>query len=176
MLNTDHFALLAGRPGPWDDEIRTKVQSGRTEGTYDSASLCDLQVKQHQKGRRSAELVRTAKGWTIRMASGLQDHRILRFTASPDPSEILCWGTVWANRDPDHRELFICKAEIEKTFAEGYKNVKITHMVTILEATALDPNEDEAIRQEAKDLLFRMAKQVGINVDQLRQQPPHTQN
>lgn len=120
MLNSTHFLLLAGRPQKWDDEIRNECPKGRVSGTYASGPLCRMQANQSARGRRSANLVLSIYGWTVRYASGLQDFSIMFRSGSFDPSSALQWGTDWANADPNNRELYVGYWEIECCEKKGH--------------------------------------------------------
>lgn len=104
MLNTTAFTLLAGNPSKWDEETATRCKPGRYAGTYDSEDLCKVQVDQHQRGRRSAALVKTLYGWTVRLASGLDERQILCKVETRE--QAIAWGTAWANEDPEKREFY----------------------------------------------------------------------
>jgi hypothetical protein len=103
MLNKDAFELLAGEPDFWDDELRTLCDEG--------VDLVKVQVDQHARGRRSAELTKTIHGWSVRAASGLDDFRLLFGSriAGHEVSreEAVAWGTAWANADPTKKEFYV---------------------------------------------------------------------
>lgn len=110
MLNTSHFTLLAGNPSKWDEETLRLCKPGRYEGTYDSADLCKVQVDQHRRGRRSATPVKTMYGWTVRLASGLDERQILCKVETRE--EAIAWGKAWANEDPENREFYAAAKDL----------------------------------------------------------------
>ena len=112
MLNTAHFTLLAGEPEPWDAEIRDARGPG--------FSLTEMQVDQHQRGRRSAQLVKTMYGWSVRFASGLDNNAILFGSRQTHERGEDCsietairFGIQWANECPDSREFFALTRNLE---------------------------------------------------------------
>jgi len=104
MINIYHYDLLAGNPGAWDEETINRCHVG-------SEPLTTIQVEQHKRGRRSAHLIKSAYGWTVRYASGLDDFRILRkgFELREDA---ITFGIAWANEKPDSREFFASKSDL----------------------------------------------------------------
>jgi hypothetical protein len=138
MLNTEHFILLAGNPHAWDEEIRQRCRSGSVAGTFQSQDLCSLQVEQAGRGRLSAHLVLSIYGWSVRYASGLQDFGILRRADSFDPASALYWGCQWVSVDPDSRELYVSRSEIERAEAEGHNCDCLRELETITPQTADD--------------------------------------
>ncbi len=70
IVNTEHFILLAGKPEKWDEEVHQ--QATRIADANARINLPELQEDQHDRGRRSVEVVRSACGWTVRCASGLE--------------------------------------------------------------------------------------------------------
>src|SRR5215471_5893218 len=108
MLNTEHFVLLAGRPEKWDEEIRQQARPAGDQKV--GINVPKLQEDQHRRGRRSAELVRSAGGWTVRFASGFDNFRLLdgggHFAHWPGTyAAVADWGINWTNEDPQNREL-----------------------------------------------------------------------
>lgn len=98
MLNDTHFKLIAGNPRKWDDETRERVAKGE--------DLPSVQISQFARGRRSAEVVQTIYGWSVRSATNLDNRAfIARRCATLD--EAIAAGTAWANEDPENREFFI---------------------------------------------------------------------
>jgi hypothetical protein len=75
MLNTEHFILLAGRPEKRDEEIRQ--QARRAGDPKVEINLPKLQEDQHDRGHRSVEVVKSAYGWTVRCASGLNNFQLV---------------------------------------------------------------------------------------------------
>lgn len=129
MLNTHAFTLLAGHPEPWDAEISNGCRPGRHEGTLNSQDLCSLQADQSARGRRSVQLIRSIYGWTLRYASGLQDFAILYSSKDHSPAKALVVGLEWVWRDPDKRELYVSKGEVERCERDGYdcSELKVFH-------------------------------------------------
>lgn len=117
MLNREHFVLIAGNPGRWDINLRSRVENGE--------DLCAVQEDQHAHGRRSAELVCTSQGYVIRAGSSLMKLQIMfmpqgygTFDQLKNTEmeywrmglvQCLEWGINWVNEDPDNRELYIRK-------------------------------------------------------------------
>ena len=112
MLNTERFILLAGSPEAWDAEMLALPDRGE--------SLVDLQVSQAGRGRRSAHMVLSIYGWTVRYASGLQNRNILFGSGSFDPKLALDWGVGWANRDPMNREFYVSRYEVDRCEEKGH--------------------------------------------------------
>jgi hypothetical protein len=102
MLNTEHFILLAGDPTQWDEEI---AKAG--------TKLVEVQVDQHRRGRRSAELVKGMYGFYVRAGTGLDNPAILANTKERDGEldgsalAALNWGRAWAEADPKNREFYV---------------------------------------------------------------------
>jgi len=96
MLN-EHFLVIAGNGGQHDAEV--------TELTSQGVDLCRVQRIQHGRGRRTAELVRTIYGWSVRHGSGLNNFGIMRHSCPFE--DAVQFGINWANRDPDNREFFV---------------------------------------------------------------------
>jgi hypothetical protein len=103
MLNTWNFTLLAGKPAKWDAEFTEKNIAPGVR-----FNMTELQREQHERGRRSAELVHGPRGWSVHYASSLDNY-------APIPGEAFIFtsrklavaaGKRWANADPDHREFF----------------------------------------------------------------------
>jgi hypothetical protein len=117
MLNTQHFILLAGDCGAYDQELLDNVP---TIGLFQSKSLTKLQEEQSARGRLSAQLVLSIYGWTVRYASGLQGFGILRRADSFNPASALEWGRNWVEQDPQNRELFVSKADVRWCEGEGH--------------------------------------------------------
>lgn len=116
MLNNEHFVLLAGNPGKWDDEIRARCK--QNSGLFESEGLCKVQASQHARGRRSACLQRTMYGWSVRLDSGLDDRQILYGGrhSSVDRSQeaAIAFGIAWANEDPQNREFYAYKKDVDR--------------------------------------------------------------
>ena len=117
MLNIEQFVLLAGRPEKWDEEIRR--QANRAADQSVRTNLPKLQEDQHRRGRRSVEVVKSAYGWTVRCASGLDNCHLVvgsRHGAHwpGTHSAAAAWGINWANEDPGNRECFVREADAEE--------------------------------------------------------------
>lgn len=114
MLNTEHFILLAGKPEEWDEEVRE--QATRFANPSARVNLPELQANQHARGRRSVELVKSAYGWAVRSASGLDNFQLVAGSRR-DPhwpgtyAAAAAWAINWANEDPENRECFVRKAD-----------------------------------------------------------------
>ena len=108
MLNTEHFKTLAGNSAKWDEEMRNLPDRGE--------SLCRLQESQSARGYLPAMLVESIYGWGVRYASGLQDFGILVRSQDLGGSRAaaIAWGITWANDDPNHREFYARKSDLEK--------------------------------------------------------------
>jgi hypothetical protein len=72
--------------------------------------MADLQREQHERGRRSAELVRChGSGWAIRYASSLDNYALIPGAwnrHSHSRKMMVEAGIAWANEDPNNREFF----------------------------------------------------------------------
>ena len=115
MLNTDAFVVLGGDPSAWDEETRQRVPHGRYNGTYNSDHLVNVQEDQHRRGRRSAELVQTMYGWSVRYASGLDANAIIFGGRNSPPltrEQAIDLGVKWANEDPKNREFYTRKSNL----------------------------------------------------------------
>jgi hypothetical protein len=117
MFNTEHFILLAGSPERWDEEIRQQARPAGDQKV--GINLPKLQEDQHDRDRRSVEVVKSAYGWTVRCASGLDNfqpvagsdhgsHRAGTYAAAA------AWGINWANEDAANRECFVRRADAEE--------------------------------------------------------------
>lgn len=96
MLNTEHFVLLGGNPQKWDDEVRIRNAAGEDLGS--------IQEDQHARGRRTAVLTESVKGWYVRAGSDLDDIQVLMREDGTTKAEAIAWGCAWANKDPENRE------------------------------------------------------------------------
>lgn len=120
MLNKDAYTLIAGNPTKWDQEIIDNCSPGKYPGTYNSADLIMIQVKQHQQGRRSAYLSDSIFGFYVRDASGLTATQILAATKERGGNldgtieSAISWGINWANQDPNNREFFARTKDVHK--------------------------------------------------------------
>ena len=117
MLNTEHFILLAGRPEKWDEEVRRQVSGAAGQNV--GINLAELQEEQHNRGRRSVEVVKSAYGWTVRCASGLDNFELLAGSRCDADwpgtyAAAAAWAINWANEDPGNRECFVRKADAEE--------------------------------------------------------------
>ena len=116
MLNTEHFILLAGKPENWDEEVRQQAT-----GVVDQngeINLPRLQEDDHGRGRRSVEVVKSAYGWAVRCASGLDNFQLVAGSRHDAPwpgtyAAAAAWGINSANEDPGNRECFVRKAHAE---------------------------------------------------------------
>ncbi len=120
MLNTQHFILLAGRPEKWDEEVRH--QASRAADQKVRTNLPKLQEDQHDRGRRSVEVVKSAYGWTVRCAPGLDNFQLLSGSRHDADwpgayAAAAAWGINWANEDPENREFFVRMADAEEIVA-----------------------------------------------------------
>jgi hypothetical protein len=119
MLNTEDFILLAGRPEKWDEEIRR--QASRAADQNVRTNLPKLAEDQHRRGRRSVEVVKSAYGWTVRCASGLDNFQLVAGSCRHGAhwpgtyAAAAAWGINWANEDPENRECFVRRADAEET-------------------------------------------------------------
>lgn len=118
MLNTWTCKLLAGTPLKWDDELRSaNIRPGVR------VSLSDLQREQHERGRRSAQLLRQniTGGWTVRYISSLDDFALIPGARNgiPTRTEAIEIGSAWANEDPESREFFSHLDELKKYADDG---------------------------------------------------------
>jgi hypothetical protein len=117
MLNTQQFVLLAGKPEKWDEEVRQ--QATRVADPNIRVGLPELQEHQHSCGRRSVELIKSAYGWTVRSASGLENFQLVAGSRR-DPrwpgtyTSAAAWAINWVNADPENRECFVRKAEAQE--------------------------------------------------------------
>ena len=112
MLNTEHYVTLAGNPDKWDSEMREL----RQPGTH--CSLTELQESQSERGYIPAVLVESMLGWCVRYASGLQGFGLLlssrKLGRKISREEAIAWGVQWANQDPNNREFYASKTDLEK--------------------------------------------------------------
>jgi hypothetical protein len=107
-FNKDHFVTLGGNPDKWFAEM-----SGLGLGQ----DLCALQESQSERGYRPAELVKSMYGWSVRYASGLQGFSLLlsgrKMGRKFSREEAIAWGKAWAAEDPDNREFYARRADLE---------------------------------------------------------------
>lgn len=108
MLNLKHYVLLAGDPRAWDEEM---VRRGHME------NLAAIQIDQHRRGRRSANLVETMTlGWTVRYASNLDDRALLfggrALGRQASQREAIAAGIAWVEEDPSNREFFALQSDV----------------------------------------------------------------
>lgn len=108
MMNSNAFVVLAGNPGPWDEEMKQRCDNK-------SEDLVKVQVDQHGRGRRSATLVATIYGYSVRLASGLDERQVLfggrALGRNVSKEEAIAFGIKWANEDPKNREFYVAKAD-----------------------------------------------------------------
>jgi hypothetical protein len=105
MLNDAHFEIVAGDPSIWDQETRARLDNGE--------SLTSIQEDQHARGRRSAEVVPTVYGWSVRHGSGLDGFNLMFGYRKGDGhlsyEEALNLARGWQEEDPANREVFVRK-------------------------------------------------------------------
>jgi len=104
MLNHDHFMQIAGRPKKWDDEVFARAHRGE--------SLVNIQRDQFDRGRRSVKLLNLISGWAVVDATGLGDKPVL-FKGGKTKAAAIRWGRDWAEKDPDNREFFASKMDMQ---------------------------------------------------------------
>jgi len=92
------FYQIAGDPSRWDAEMNDLPDRGE--------SLIALQKRQSREGRRSAHLVLSIYGWTLRYASGLQGFGIIHRTCSFDPAVAIKAAQRWVGSNPK-RDVFL---------------------------------------------------------------------
>lgn len=109
MLNKTHFVQIAGNSQKWDDEMQ------------ETKNLVKLQENQSARGYRPAKLVYSLYGWTVRYASGLQDNAILYKSGDFNPVKAIAWVKNWVEKDPEHREAYVSKYDIELCKEDGYE-------------------------------------------------------
>lgn len=109
MLNTTSFLQIAGNSQKWDAEMR------------ETKNLVQLQVDQSARGYRPAVLVYSLYGWTVRYASGLQENAILFKSGDFNSAKAVAWAKEWADQDPENREVYVSKFDIEKCKQAGYE-------------------------------------------------------
>ncbi len=119
MLNTEYFVVLAGNPEPWDLDLKARMAKVKAHaaiyGGCTDDTLCAIQVEQFTKGRRSAELVATIYGYSVRSATNLDNRQILfggrQLGRKVSKEEAIEFGKKWANEDPKNREFYMRKGE-----------------------------------------------------------------
>jgi hypothetical protein len=102
MLNTEDFILLAGRPEKWDEEVRQQASCATDQNV--PTNLPELQEEQQDRGRRSVKVVKSAYGWTVRSASGVDNiHLVAGNRHDADwprtYAAAAAWGINWANEE-----------------------------------------------------------------------------
>lgn len=101
--------VLAGNLEPWREEIRQKCRPGIYEGTFKSDDLCRVQVSQHSRGFREAQLSQTIYGWCVRLRSGLCADQLLLsgrlLGRKVSREEALEFGRQWVAEAPEHHVL-----------------------------------------------------------------------
>jgi hypothetical protein len=78
-----------------------------------------LQEDQHDRGRRSVEVVRSACGWAVRCASGVDNFQLVAGSRHGAQwpgtyAAAAAWGINWASEDPANRECFVRRADAEQ--------------------------------------------------------------
>jgi hypothetical protein len=104
-FNTEHFVTLAGNREPWASEHLTLKDRDQ--------SLIALQEDQARRGYIPAVLVETINGWSVRYASGLQGFGIIYFGKGQSRAQVIAAGVAWANQDPEHREFYARKTDLD---------------------------------------------------------------
>ena len=122
MLNTTYFTLLAGNTTKWDQEIldAKAKDTGPGRNLRDpDFNLCEMQINQHRRGRRTAELGSTLyHGWVVRHSSNLADRATIcggRGATALTQDQAIEAGILWANKDPDNREFIARNRDLEGT-------------------------------------------------------------
>ena len=111
MINTEAFLLIAGDPSEWDRKLQEAVGAG--------ADLPEVQRQQYRAGCRSAELVRSIYGWSVRSGTGLNDFAIMHVPVlhgqQPDKgfADAVVWGKEWAEKDPKRREFYVRRRALD---------------------------------------------------------------
>lgn len=118
MLNTKDFVVLAGNSEKWDQELRALCSPGSRPGTYNSEDLCRVQNDHYRRGHRSATLVKTIYGYSVRLASGLDGWALLlsgrqQGCRQISYEEAIEFGKNWANEDPDNREFYVSRSDLK---------------------------------------------------------------
>jgi hypothetical protein len=108
MLNQQAFVLLAGDPEAWDQEMIRRCRP--TDNRYPE-SHANVQVEQAARGRLSAELVESIRGWSVRYASNLQNRAFIFRRGTKE--QAIEAGKTWANADPKNREFFAYRRLVE---------------------------------------------------------------
>ena len=117
MLHAEDLILLAGWPEEWEEEVRQHAIRAADQNV--AVNLRELQEEQHYHGRRSVELVKSAHGWTVRSASGLENFQLVagsRHNAhwpGTYAAAAAAWAINWAKEEPEHRECVVRKADAE---------------------------------------------------------------
>ncbi len=116
MLNTADFILLAGWPEEWEEEVREQASPAHQNVAI---NLRELREGQRDGVRRSVEVVKSACGWAVRCASGLDNFDLVagsrRAAHWPGTyAAAAAWGINWANEDPQKRQCFVRKADEEE--------------------------------------------------------------
>jgi hypothetical protein len=156
MLNTQAYVLLAGDPSAWDEQFR------RLAGP-DAGDLLAMQREQHERGKRSAELVRDGHGaWYVRSPSSLDSNSILAQiivrggTLDGTIWAAVTWGVEWALADPRNREFYAYRAMLgEPEDVEGVVEFAREHALHVAESqlrtvTAAERRNPGSIGDEAE--------------------------
>ena len=116
MANPKFFTLLAGNPEAWEKEEAEKRVAFKERNPFlcGDDNLCHIQSDQARRGRLSARLIHSMRGWTVRYASGIQGFEIMFSSGDHNPAQAMSWGMKWANADPANREFYADNSDVEK--------------------------------------------------------------
>lgn len=110
------LAGIEGRQGGWP-------QSPRDE------ALCNAQSALHSRGYRSAELVKSVFGWSVRSGSGLDGFALLASSRTGvltgSAGDALKWAMNWVSDDPNKRDVFFRGLELP---GDLYTALSILHI------------------------------------------------
>jgi len=123
-MNPEYFHVFAGEEASrleWEEILRRcRPEAGQGE------SLVSVQEDLHRRGFRSVQLVRSARGWTVRFASGLDDFRILYRCPEKDEEECdfgfsaaILAARGWCDLDPGKRYAFCSRKAWESQGREA---------------------------------------------------------
>lgn len=117
-LINPQWLLIAGVETHHAKERRqiAEVPEGVIEGTFESEPLCSWQAEQHARGFRTAELVNSSLGWSVRNKSGMDNFSILAGVRSGELDGSFQSATDWASRwqavEPALRSVIVLKASL----------------------------------------------------------------
>ena len=116
MTRTFHngmFTVLAGELTRWQRE-RDALERHRGEQCFDDM-LCALQVKQHQAGRRTATIVETIYGYSVRSDNNLDNRDFVPGGRRLQTwADAVCVGIAWASEDPSKRMFYVRTSDMSK--------------------------------------------------------------